>query len=301
MLQLEKFYEQCFFDFKKSNPDLLQISPDSDHLQTTAKKLFAEIDHKRSMRSKKNPFYFLDHKIWTKNQEHLDDPHFDVEIKQAIVKGLHLKNKICGTYTTAIKILRPLVEEINRVENRPARILEIGSGAGKLTMAIYEEFQASTLKVELTGSDIVPEYAKAANAEAVNLNYDIQFKVIDAYQLEKLSPNSYDIVFTLHSMHHFFPEELITIMRGAQSAASRAFIGIDAYRGVGNLFFMALTAGVKSLLSFNSAFIHDAIISGRRMYTAKQLEIMAKLGCPKANIVAKNLKPGLTVIKILSK
>lgn len=298
MLQLEKFYEQCYLDFQQSNKELLNSPIDLDQLNLMTKKLFSEINHKRYLKSKKNPLYFLDHKIWTQKQEHLDDPGFDVELKKAIVQGLHLKNKICGTYTTAIEILRPFIEEINQTENRPARILELGSGAGKLTMAIYKQFQESSLKVELTGSDIVPEYADAANAEARKKNYDIRFKVIDAYHLDRLEPNSYDIVFTLHSMHHFLPEELITIMTGAHSIASRAFIGIDAYRGISNLFFIALTAGIKSLISFNSVFLHDAFISGRRMYSAKQLEIMAKIGCPRASIVAKNLRPGLTVIKV---
>lgn len=119
--------------------------------------------------------------------------------------------------------------------------------------------------------------------------------------MEQLTPDTYDIVFTLHSMHHFLPEQLIKIMAGASSIATRGFIGIDAYRGIFNILFMAVLGAGKSLVSLNSAFFHDSFISGRRMYSAKQLEIMARLGCPNTNIVAENLRPGLTVIKVLSK
>ena len=151
-----------------------------------------------------------------------------------------MKNKIFGTYKTAIEILRPIIEEINKTENRPARVLELGSGAGKLTMAIYKKFQESSMQVELTGSDIVTEYVMAANFEANKKNYDVHFKVIDAFHLDQLAPNSYDIIFTLHSMHHFLPEQFITIMAGAKNAASRAFICIDGYRGLSNLIFIAI-------------------------------------------------------------
>lgn len=287
MLQLTKFYEQCYLDF--------QQMPDAP-----VENLFYEIDKKRSMRSKRNLFYYIDHLIWTQKSEHIDDPAFDIDLKKQIVHGLHLKNKLFGTYSISIEILRPLIESINRLENRPARILEIGSGSGKLTMAMYEQFQKSDLKVELTGSDIVPEYIEAASVESRQKKYDINFKVIDALLLDKLTPGSYDIVFTLHSMHHFLPDQLVKIMGGARSIASRGFIGIDAFRGISNLFFMAILGAGKSIVSCNPVFFHDSFISGRRMYSAKQLEIMGKLGCPGADVVAENLRPGLTVVKILS-
>lgn len=293
MLQLTNFYEQCYQDFQQSNLVLSNVP-----VETLSKNLFNEIDKKRSLKSKKNLRYYIDQLIWTQKSEHIDDPAFDIELKKQIVYGLHLKNKLFGTYCISIKILRPIIEYINLIENRPARILEIGSGSGQLSMAMYEQFQNTSLKVEMTGSDIVPEYVEAANLEAREKKYNITYKVIDALHLDQLPPNSYDIVFTLHSMHHFLPEQLIKIMAGTRSVASQGFIGIDAYRGLANLLFMAMLGGGKSLVSLNPVFYHDSVISGRRMYSAKQLEIMARVGCPGANIVAENLKPGLTVVKV---
>lgn len=296
MLQLKKFYEQCYQDF-----DRLILSRSTSSVESLCKDLFCEIDKKRSMKAKKNLIYYLDKLIWTKKNEHIDDPDFDIELKKEIVYGLHLKNKIFRTYAISIEILRPIIESINKYEDRPARILEVGSGSGKLTLAMFGEFKKSGLKVDLTGSDIVPEYIENARIEAKEKNFDIHFEVIDALNLEQLVTGSYDIVFTLHSMHHFLPDQLIKIMIGAQSVATRGFIGIDGYRGVLNILFMAFLGGVKSLLSFNSAFLHDSLISGRRMYSAKQLEIMARLGSPEAQIAAENLGLGLTVVKVLQK
>jgi 2-polyprenyl-3-methyl-5-hydroxy-6-metoxy-1,4-benzoquinol methylase len=295
MLQLTKFYEQCYQDFEQSNSVLSNVP-----VEILSKNLLDFIDQKRSMMSKKNLRYYIDQLVWTQKSEHIDDPTFDIELKKQIVYGLHLKNKLFGTYCISIKILRPIIEYINLVENRPARILEIGSGSGQLSMAMYEQFKNTSLKVEMTGSDIVPEYVEAANLLAREKKYDINYKVIDALQLDQLPANSYDIVFTLHSMHHFLPEQLIKIMAGARSVASQGFIGVDAYRGLFNLCFMAILGGGKSLVSLNPVFYHDSVISGRRMYSAKQLEIMARVGCPGSTVVAENLKPGLTVVKVFS-
>lgn len=294
MLQLTKFYEKCYQDFCYKN------STNPDEVKNFSKNLFLEIDQKRSLKSKKNLLYYLDQTTWTDAREHIDDPEFEVELKKEIIHGLHIKNVLCGTYTKTIEILKPLIETINKNENRPARVLELGSGVGKLTMALYEQFQKSSMQIELTGSDIVPEYVDAANLEASEKKYNIHFKIIDAYKLDQLAANSYDIIFTLHSMHHFRPEELSVIMAGAQKIATKAFIGIDGYRGISNLLFIMLAGAGKSLISFNSVFFHDSFISGRKMYSAKQLEIMAKLSCPNSAVVAENIKPGLTIIKIFT-
>lgn len=299
MLQLTKFYEQCYKDFYQSHPELMiETKSDLKKVKERSKNLFAEIDQLRFHKSQKNFLYYLDHITWTNAREHIDDPEFAIKLKHEIIQGLHLKNVLFNTYKKTIDILRPLISEINQKENRPARLLELGSGVGKLTMAIYEEFKKSTLQIELTGSDIVPEYVQAATAESSEKNYAIDFKVIDAYQLDQLEESTYDIIFTLHSMHHFKPEELAVIMAGAQNVATRAFIGVDGYRGLGNLFFMMMSGGGKSLLSFNSAFFHDSFISGRKMYSAKQLEIIAKLACPHSTIIARNMRPGLSSIQI---
>ncbi len=287
MLQLQHFYEECFQNHLNENAQIPSVES-----------LFLEIKKQRLLKSRSSLLHYLDQKIWTDKIENIDRPDFEITLKKEIIEGLHLKNKVFGTYKKAIDLLRPAILKINREENRPARILELGSGMGKLTHALYEEFTHSDLQVELTGSDIVPEYIEAAERSACEKNYSLHFKVIDAFHLEKESVNSYDIIFTLHSMHHFTPSELATIMAGAKKIQAKYFIGIDGYRGFGNLLFMMLSGGGKSLLSWNSVFFQDSLTSGRKMYTAKQLEILGKLSCPHSRISARNCKPGLTIVEI---
>lgn len=300
MLQLTNFYEKCYQDFRQS-PQTNIDDLDLEKLKLISKLLFKEIDQKRSTQARKNLLYYLDQLIWTDAREHIDDPQFNVQTKQEIIQGLHLKNNLFGTYNKTIKILEPLITQINEIEKRPAKILELGSGTGKLTMAMYEKTKNTSMKIQITGSDIIPEYVLAANNEAISRNLKIDFKVIDAFHLDRLEHNSYDIIFTLHSMHHFLPEQLAMIMSGSQKVTTKAFIGIDGYRGFGNLLFMTISGIGASMYNLDTSFFHDSMISGRKMYSSKQLEIIAKIGCPQSTVVSENLKPGLTVIKILTK
>jgi SAM-dependent methyltransferase len=289
MLQFAKFYEKCFLEYKQNREHCCPVE------------LFSLIAEQRKKLARKNPLYFLDRLLWTEKQELIDVPGFDENLKREIVLGLHLKNTIFGTYKTTIKLLRPLIEEINRSENRPARLLEIGSGSGQLSFAIYRELKKTNLQFALTGSDIVPTYLSHANEEAEHKNIPVQFKLIDAFHLEKLEENSYDIVFCLHSLHHFSPGALFRIMAGSKKIATSAFLGVDGYRGIFNLLFMMISGGIKSLFSLQYAFFHDSFVSGRKMYTAKQLELLSQLSCPESAVTARNLKPGLTMVMVRHK
>lgn len=286
MLQLTKFYENCYEEYKQNTTNCCPVE------------FFSLLNIKRKSAARRNPILFLDHLLWTDKRELIDDPEFSENLKREIVLGLHLKNTICGTYKTTIKLLRPLIEEINRKENRPARLLEIGSGSGKLSFALYKELQKTNLQFKLTGSDIVPTYLSEAKREAADKNIPIEFKIVDAFKLETLDENSYDILFCLHSLHHFTPEALAKILSGSQKVAQCAFLGVDGYRGILNLLFMMISGAFKSLFTFRYAFFHDSFLSGRKMYTAKQLEILSKMSCPKSEVRARNLKPGLTMVMV---
>jgi len=300
MLQLENFYQQCYLDFCQNIYQDTNEECKQDQVKKLSQLLFKQIEKRRSSLAEGNLLYAIDKTIWTDTIEHIDEPHFCINSKKEIIKGLHLKNSVFGTYNIAINLLKPFVEDINNREHRPARILEIGSGLGKLTFALYEKACETSMDINLTGSDIVPEYVKSAIKEAHEKKLNIDFKVIDAFNLDQLEPNSFDIIFNLHGMHHFSPEHLSMIMSGSQRVATKAFIGLDAYRGFGNLFFMITTGALASLWNWDFSLFHDSAISGRKMYSAKQLEIMAKIGCRNSTIITERLWPGLTAIKILT-
>lgn len=286
MLQLTKFYEKCFEDYRLRSSNFCPVE------------LFSFISEQRKNYSRRSLPHWLDEMLWTEKKELIDEPFVDEKLKRQIVLGLHTKNKVFGTYKTTIDLLRPMIEEINALEKRPARLLEIGSGSGQLAFALYEELSQTELQFTLEGSDVVTTYIDEANAEAERRKIPVLFHKIDAFHLETLPENSFDIIFCLHSLHHFSPQQLSRIMAGTFKVASRAFLAVDGYRGLSNLAFMTVSGALKSLVEMNHAFLHDSLISARKLYAVKQLELLSRLSCPLSYVTAKNLKPGLTMVKI---
>lgn len=286
MLQLTKFYEKCFEEYRLKSSNFCPVE------------LFSHMAEQRKILSRKSIQHWLDHLLWTDKKELIDGPHIGEKLKRKIILGLHTKNKLFGTYKTTIDQLRPLIKEINASEKRPARLLEIASGSGQLAFALYDELILTDLEFILEGSDVVSIFIDEANAEATKKRTPVLFHNIDAFHLETLPENSFDIIFCLHSLHHFSPAQLSRIMAGTFKVASKAFLAIDGYRGISNLLFMTLSGALKSLIEMNFAFLHDSLISGRKLYTVKQLELLSRLSCPLSFVTAKNLKPGLTMVKI---
>lgn len=286
MLQLTKFYEKCFEDYRAKSSNFCPVE------------LFTFMSEQRKTYSRKSLSHWLDHQLWTDKKELIDEPYVDENLKKQIVSGLHTKNKVFGTYKKTIDLLRPLIAEINAVEKRPARLLEIGSGSGQLAFALYNELSCTDLTFTLEGSDVVSTYIDEGNAEAQKRNIPVMFHKIDAFHLETLPENSFDIIFCLHSLHHFSPAQLSRIMAGTFKVASKAFLAVDGYRGLSNLLFMAVSGALKSLVEMNHAFFHDSLISARKLYAVKQLELLSRLSCPLSYVTARNLRPGLTMVKI---
>lgn len=232
--------------------------------------------------------------------EHIDKVDFPIEKKIKILKGLDLKNNIFGTYKSIFNYLKPLIVEVNEKENRAFRILELAGGLGDLSIGIYKEFidSNSNLKIDITGSDIVPAYIDISAEKASKKNYPINFKVIDIYKIEESDEESYDIVITLHSIHHFKPLPLFHLIRKSQLIAKQGLFAIDGTRNIPNLLFMYSSALIPTIVELNGMYAHDALISARRMYSRDFLKKLAFLAEPTAEIDCGKLSLGLNYLRV---
>lgn len=236
-------------------------------------------------------------------QEHIDNPEFPIHKKVSILYGLHLKNKIFGTYKKLYQSILPVIKTINLEENRPARILEIASGLGFLTFGFWEEV-SNKAQLELTGSDIVPEYVRSAQIKADLRHYPIQFKVLDALNLPLMHQEEpYDLIINLHSLHHFTPYQLAQIFRASNKMATRGFYAIDGATGFWNFFFMGVSAFFPTFFRWDYCYLHDALLSSRRMYSNQFLKGCATIaiGTDDAQIEVGKRSIGLNFISIMKK
>ena len=282
MLQFRGFYEDCYKTIGKtpsanalSGHDLPNLSFVSQYIRETdlARR---EIIDQDSFWSK--TAHALDASLWTNEQEYIDAPDY---------------NKL-------IKIILPHLEFISQTMNRPARILEIASGMGYMAIALAEKLKSKHINAQVTGSDIVPEYVLYAKNNALKKQVSVQFETIDALKLDALETHKYDLIVSLHSLHHFTPEQIVALITGANQVATVGLVAVDAFRGLRNLVFIGGTSLVPTVLSANGMYFHDAWLSARKMYPEKMLEIFARQTCPSCRVDCRQISMGLTALQVFS-
>ena len=247
--------------------------------------------------------YQISERFQTDKPEYIDLPDFPIKNKIKIVEGLDIKNNVFGTYKKIFAYLAPLIKEVNQKENRPFRILEVAGGVGDLSIGIYKESlnAVDKLSVEVTGSDIVSAYNDIAAEKAKRNGYPIKFKSIDALDIDKEVESTFDMVITLHSLHHFTPEQLIRLSRKSLKLAKFGLFAVDGTRAFGNTLFMVLTALMPTIFTFNSMYVHDALISARRMYSRLYLRQLLTVGCTDSSIECERLSLGLNYLRVAPK
>jgi SAM-dependent methyltransferase len=235
----------------------------------------------------------VDHALRTDRPEHIDLPHFPAKRKIRIVKALHLFNRLATSYERYTRLLRPTINEVAVRYQRPARLLELGSGSGEFALELTRLSEEKRLPVEVTGSDYLPEYVEHGNMRARQEGVNVRFRLVNAFDMQDLGPDAYDIILISQSMHHFTPGQLAMMLAQAQTVATTAFVGIDGYRG---LLFFASVPALTWLLCWQPYIVHDTILSGCRAYSEYELELMARIAVLDSGITVKELFPGVSVL-----
>ena len=299
MLQLPHFYQKCNALFHQQK---LKQTPAAD-IQTHIANLMALVMTEKNNYIQSNTFlsnynYKLDQYLWTNEIEYIDKDDFPDTDKQKIADALHKKNAMFGTYNIMFNIILPFIRDVNQQENRPCKILEIAGGSGQLALFLANKSKLLSLSVEITSSDIVGYYAIELEKKTHKNNALVTFKQIDALSLDKRPKGEYDLILNLHSLHHFSPEQLATLFYGSELIVNKAFVAIDAYRGLRNLLFIGGSAIIQSMTTLNLMYAHDAWLSARKMYPQKLLEMIANIACPNGHVHVTHPSIGLTALII---
>lgn len=236
----------------------------------------------------------IDAALRTDAVEHMDEDGFPEKGKLAIARGLHWMNVASASYRRFFGVLRPILERVEARSGRPARVLELASGAGGFAFALDALARRRGMRVEVTASDIVPLYVERGQRRAAADRVPVAFRRIDALDMSSIADGAFDVVFIAQSVHHFSPGKLARMIAESQRVASTAFVSVDGYRSLGMVAFVSGTA----LMSLWPAMVHDAVLSVRKFYGEAELEAIARMATPSANVALGRIRPMNTVLTV---
>ncbi|MCB9759955.1 MAG: class I SAM-dependent methyltransferase [Alphaproteobacteria bacterium] len=234
----------------------------------------------------------LDAALRTEIEEHFDRAETSDADRRALARTLDRFNRLHGSYGRFLRLLRPTLDEVSAREGRPARVLELASGSGAFSMALAVHARRAGLAVEVTGSDIQPDYVRAANAASEARGAGVRFIHLDACAID-LDPGRFDLVFIANSLHHFSARQLAAMVAGARRVATTGFVGVDGHR---SLYLLAWLAVVGAVLPPWPLFLHDSVVTGRKLYSEPELEAITRLGAPDARVSVRTSWPGYSVV-----
>lgn len=237
----------------------------------------------------------LDEWLRTDEPEFLDRSDYNDEDKVKIVAKLNRFNRVVQAYWRFLLILKPYIEHLHKTGHQKIRILELASGSGEFTLALAERAQKQKLPVEIFGSDYIEAHVQEGNRKAREKGIAAEFRNINAFDMHNVRTGEFDIIFIAQTMHHFTPGQLAKMVAQASEKASYAFIGIDGRRGL-DLF--GLLPGMW-MLNPHFGFMHDSVISMRKMYSEPELELIANCAAPDHRVSAFSALPGYSVLEVL--
>lgn len=235
----------------------------------------------------------FDRSLRTDQEEKMDSPDIPASKKLEMIRALDSMNNMMMLYPHYISVIEPSIREVADREKRPARILELASGAGGLAFAIAERAKQQTLPVEIRGSDIVPEYVVFCNQTARERQLPVTFRIINAFAMDSVEKGSCDIILISQSLHHFTPGQLARIISQSREQGASIFLGLDGHRG------LDLLAGVPiaAMLQGISSLVLDGYTSARKFYSEPELDLIAEIATRSSRYSTEFSWP-LTVLRI---
>jgi len=224
-------------------------------------------------------------------EEHIDNPALPEDKRRGLIRALDRINRALGAYQW---IFAALERFLDRVPGEQVSVLDLGSGHGAFPIRLAERGRLGRHQLRVVGSDLSPTYVDEARQNAARRRVDVDFRVVDALALDRLD-EKFDVLTCTQTVHHFPPELLARMMVSARRHARRGVLFFDAQRSAFNALGVAALGTLVS--GGDSMFIHDAVVSIRRMYGPGELELLARCAPGGEVFRARNFGPFYVVLE----
>lgn len=281
-------------------PGLLAAArADAAPLPERADRLIADLRHARTREAGRRGGVTglaarVDAWLRTDEPEFLDRDDIAPARKVAIVAGLDRLNRRLLAYRRFLAVLRPGIQRLHREEGRLVRVLELASGSGDFALELARQAQRHRLPLEVCGSDYLDAHVEEGRRKAAARGLEVEFRNLNAFNLDDLLDDEFDFIFLTQTLHHFTPGQLARVVEQASRKAAHGFIGIDVQRSP----HVWGIVPAMAVLNPDYGFLHDGIVSIRKMYSEPELEMIARLAAPQAQVRTYGMVPGYSVLEV---
>jgi ubiquinone/menaquinone biosynthesis C-methylase UbiE len=206
--------------------------------------------------------------------ELLDGPLDDVAALRGNLRDLRRVNRYLG----GSLLSRKAVDLLLAGEPGPHSLLDVGTGAADIPLALLHTAAMSGRELRIVALDIRPEVLEAARSIDPHLERldNLQLRAADGRALP-YRDRTFDIVHASMVVHHLDPLDAVAFLREARRVARRGVVVNDLIRGRLN---WAGAWLLTRLATRNRLTRHDGPLSVRRAYSrmeARELLVSAGL------------------------
>jgi ubiquinone/menaquinone biosynthesis C-methylase UbiE len=202
--------------------------------------------------------------------EFLDGP-LDARTLAGNLRDLARVNRFLGGSALSWRALEPFLT--NPVDRNPVRVLDVGTGAADIPLALAGRAARRRLGMDIVASDVRPEIVAIANARAAaGTGPIVEVRLGHPDRIDE-PDRSFDVVHSSMVLHHLDPAVAIPALREMARVASRGVIVNDLDRTEA----WYLLARLLALLTTRNAYFrNDGPMSVRRAYRPNELRQIAE-------------------------
>ncbi len=223
----------------------------------------------------------------------MDEPA-SLDVLRGCLRSLSQINRLTGSYRPTLAFLararrRAARQGLVFTDDRPLRILDVGSGGGDTLCQIRRWAAIRRLPVHLTGVDLNPHSAVLAReTEARTRSRSPRLRGapitwITADALSLTAPEPPDLILSSLFMHHLEDAEIVRVLRWQHATAALGWFVNDLARSPGAARLFTL---LGTLLRWHPYCLYDGPVSLRRSFRpADWHTLLAQAGIATATLI----------------
>ena len=201
----------------------------------------------------------------SKKLEWIDTEPIDFNETKAFLKDLERINQLTMAYGPTIRAIENILE-VKRAGSSPGsvKILDVGCGLGDTLRKISQWAGKNNISVDLTGLDINPMAAKAAEGETPE---GMKITYISKNVFDESFKENYDIIICSLFTHHLDYQSLIKFIQWMTGRAKYGWFINDLHRHIIPYYFIKYFV---RLMRFNRLILNDAPLSVARSFSKSE-------------------------------